>query len=251
MRDIDITLLFIIMIIIVYLPRKIYHYFLIVLLIVTTYYIRQENGLFSILFFLIAIYIDGKNNKYLKIFVYISVFILLCFIIISLKTSMEHTLISYSSRSMIEASNYSFGAIIAKFPKPFNYFLQTAFGQILPFPFYVYSTYPEVFFEWIEWLNPFYWLYVWLTILIVFFKSNILKKLSLNILILLFVSFIYIFLVSIGQTGVRRQMPVYPFVFFVSFVIGSFYTKRNKIIILFLSIFIILVLHGIYWFLKG
>lgn len=250
MRDIDITLLFVVMAIVVCLPRRIYHYIFLVLLIVVTYYVRQENGLFSLIFLLSAIYIDGKNNKYLKFFIYIIILILIGYTIIFILPYLQNTLYIYNSKSATEASSYSFGMVISKFPKPFNYLLQTVFGQILPFPFYCYSIYPEVIFEWIEWVNPFYWLYIWLIIIFMFFKTKILSYIQKNILILLIISCIYVFMVSIGQTGVRRQMPVYPFIFFASFSIGKFYSKKLKYSILLLSVFIICVLHIIYWVLK-
>lgn len=230
-------------------------YLYICLFIFITYYFRKESGLFCLAF--IGCYLCGfwieKYSKYKYFFFMIGGVLVLVILSLVFDTLMT-TLISYNTRSLTAADEMSLGAKVATgLPFPFNYILLSCFSQILPFPFYhrillcnaAWMNFPDWRLHIISCINPFYWSYIICVIIVKWKKALI----PVTMRYLFYAALLYIFLTSIAEFNVRRQMAVAPLFFYVYIILTHDLSLSIKRFYFMCSGIALLTLHGIYWFL--
>lgn len=228
-------------------------YLYIFLLILVTYYFRKESGLYCLAF--IGSYLCGfwieKYSKYKYFFFMIGG--VLGLVILSLVFNiLMTTLISYNTRSLLEANNISLGTkVAANIPFPFNYILLSCFSQILPFPFYHRITLCDtswmIFPDWrlhlFSCIIPFYWSYI-ICVIIMTWRSRVIKT---EIRFLFYSALLFIFLTSIAEFNLRRQMVIGPLFFYTYIILSHNLPLAKKTEFFIFSTLGLLLLHVFYY----
>ena len=245
-RDIHIFLLYTILFHCILVPRLAGRYLWFALLLGALYFLRKENALFAITFLFVFFYDRSIQKSTVLKYTLLAFGILLTILVaIILFDTLYATLSSYNARSLSAADSASFGqAVATRIPIPFNYLLLSAFSQILPFPFYLEFTRNEVhcFLYAITFVSPFYWLYI------IFAITRYWKSPAPALLRNLFYcALLYIFLTSIAEFNVRRQMVVTPLFFYLYIALTQNVKRFNKSMIFAVSTVCLWLLHFIYW----
>jgi len=250
LRDLHVALMFIITIYIVLQRISILNVIILFFVITFSYFLREETGVFMLLF--LAIYFIVFINrvvadKYIKYFIY------LIFIAIGIAFILNSGYINLFDRmfgNTIEraeelTSTGSMGAVIAKLPFGLNYISLFGFSQIQPFPpSWIFQTSDKGWFGFSYLIAGISWFIGWGFLLYGIVKRKILNRIDFKLVLMLFISLIYLFLMSVLEFNQRRQMAVYPILYLV--MVFSYLditiTQRTKIWVGMVIFYLILVL---------
>lgn len=252
MRDIHIALIYVLgFYIITGNEYNLKNYILLVGLGIVAYYIRAENGLFFLAFLGIWLYKSGSNRKIMIASASIAGIVAVVLSLGGIDTIYNmafSTVENYRERGLSRAGQGSLGVQLMTLPAPINYVGMSAFGQISPFPFWFVFRNGiltlKVIFYLPEAIAGLFWFLVWVRIVLHPQKALPFFKQYKWAVVL---SFLYIFVVSMGQPGARRLMAVYPIIF-----MGYMYINkkvfRAKEMLVGSAIYSMLLI--IYWILK-
>lgn len=250
LRDIHVCLLFTIMFYVALRPKQSYRYLLLLLLAVITFCFRMENGLFSVAIIFIPIYRTFCTGGIGKKSVIIATGLVFCVLaLIPILEVMDDTLMRYAERSSDAASVSSLGDKLNLLPTPLGAFAKAGFSQLLPFPVWLYMLSGENY-AWlriVEVLFPFYWIPIWMSLIYGWWNYRSLW--DRDLLMIFYVSILYITLNSIGELNVRRIMAVYP-VLLVCFLLLKQQFNLPKLQMNKLSYCMIFLFHLIYIVIK-
>lgn len=211
LRDIHVCLLFTTMFYVALRPKQPCRYLLLLLLAGITFCFRMENGLFSVTIMAIPLYRTFRTSSIGRKSVIIVIGLVFCALaLIPILEVMDNTLIRYAERSLDAASASSLGVKLNLLPTPLGELAKAGFSQLLPFPVWLYLLSGESY-AWlriVEVFFPFYWIPIWLSL--IYGWLNYRRLWDKDLLIIFYVSILYIILNSIGELNVRRIMAVYP-----------------------------------------
>ena len=250
LRDIHICLLFTIIVYISLCPKLSLRYFWFFLIIVLSLCFRIENGLFAILFIAIPLYRTYcRIGRVRKIVFWVIIGVVLIFVTIPIFEIMNNTIIHYSERSSDAASLSSLGNKLNLLPFPFGNLAKTCFSQLLPFPFWLRLVTGEsyAYLRIVESLFPIYWIPIWMSLIYGWWRYH--KKWDRDLLILFYISILYIVLNSSGELNSRRLMAVYPAIL-ICFILLQQQFPLKKVEMNKIAFFVYIFLHIIYLFAK-
>lgn len=246
-RDIFIYFTYVVLFYVLLTPRMQFRYLWIALLLFLSWFLRMENGMFACLF--VACFCFSKLKRYKLLLLIISGLIALGAFVLFYDTMLA-TLQRYNERSLSLASNESLGKLFAtKIPFPLNYLFLTCFSQLLPFPctMLLFKELDNTWLQRITVIIPFFWTYI-----LIFIVSNWrFNKIPAHILYLFYASLLYLFLTSIAEINLRRQMYVFPLFFFVYIHLTKDLPAHRKKRCFMITICSLLLLHCLYWGLKS
>lgn len=212
LRDIDITLLYTLLFYLC-INRKISGRFIyIAICIAICYFFRIESGLFALMFLFVGFWNNIRKASGLqKLILGTSVTIAVIFIFPSIFNQTDETLTLYAERSASHASADSMGMKVWSFLGPIKGVFQSIFCLMQPFPFYLQMRFN---YSWLlvnNIITPFYLI----TIIVCLFYG--LKKyyriIPRYVLYFTALSFLLIFLSSLGELNPRRALAVYPIIY--------------------------------------
>ena len=171
----------------------------------------MENGLFSIVFIAIPLYRVFRTIGIIKKSVILVAGVAFCVLaLIPIVDMMNDTLVRYAERSSDAASSSSLGNKLNLLPQPLEGLAKACFSQFLPFPIWLRLTTGEsyAYLRIVESFFPLYWIPIWMALFYGWWKYR--RKWDRDLLIIFYISILYILLNSMGEFQVRRLMAVYP-----------------------------------------
>lgn len=250
MRDVHVALLYSTLCFLAVKQAQICRYILLLALIIITCCLRLESGLFAIAFVLLALALKFYNTNFFGKFCVVCIILLIMISSYSdVLAIMNKTLDSYLERSVDFASNDSLGVKLNLLPFPISVLAKTIFAMLLPFPIWhpFQEDHSYSYLRIFECPFPIYWCVILLSLIhIIWTKWKILDN---EFKYLLFLSLIYLALVSASEFNVRRLMAFYPIIFSV-FLICKHKYKIPIVAYTGLVIFSLTLLHIIYLNIK-
>lgn len=237
-RDIHITLLFVIAIYLVHLRFSLKILILLFILQIITIEFRFEHGLAFTFFPIVFLYLKGGGYKYRKIYYTLLTFILIVIFtytlnyIINTFESIRLTVEYYTNRTTERIEDAEgFGTILYNLPIGLEQLSLVFFSQISPFPpwyglMQASETFIQIIHGVVKGIAPIFWGYVVYVVI-----TNIkyyYKKLSRLTIWLIIFMIIFLFVNTI-EIDVRRIMCVYPIMYIPFTYIHSQKTRNKKI----------------------
>ncbi|GEM_PF-4860966 len=233
-------------------------------LAVICYYFRVEHGYFMLVF--IGIFLQlwlrqfFRNSRVVVIVLSIVTCLLFTFyqprqlgVDRVINTGVK-SYTNYESKSLDYASVDSFGKELMRLPKPLNYFVTGAWGQIQPFPFWVHlGVKDKARNNWIWFpkaIAGIFWFFAWGYILKGVVKKPFLIKSMPPSLIYLCMTTLLLILLTTAEFSTRRIYCAYPPLYLLavfSYLRMSATERRSW---LFLLIVLLVSLHVLYSFMK-
>lgn len=262
LRDIHVSLLFVMAFYIIFSKKTIGGILFLVLLNYVVYWFRVEHGIFFLSFigYYTYAFLKEKRKQPIK---FLPIILLSIFVLSYLITNsyfdkyidtFTNTTTRYASFSEVSADPSGLGRTLFKLPPVIKEVVRAAFSQIQPFPISAglqttggvikYLAFPVM-------ISSIFWITVWAFIIYGFRKKRIIKSIPADLFIIFILSVLFIIGASSGSGDVRRIMAVYPIILVVSAKIFFQLTPKKCRKIFQHALFIFLALHILYFFLKS
>ncbi len=250
LRDVFIALFYTIMIYLALNKDIRMRYVLIVLLGVITYFFRYENGLFSLVFLLLAFFERFLHSHFVvKVFVGILAVGLMITTYSIIEESFQDTNDKYVEITSESGQSKEMKSV-SKMPFPLNYVVPVVDKVLAPTPFWIpFVTWKGNSWNWLQFslcLFPFYFLPRLLFILFSTFKD--IKGINREIIVLILIAALYL-LVNASNPTTRRMMAVYPAIFAVYMIVKEHSSVKMRRMVNY-SVFIFCGLYMLYFIVK-
>jgi len=260
LRDIHISLLFVLGFFILFTKRSLLKLFILILINLLVFLFRTEHAIYFMIFVIYYIYLLLKDNN--RKFQIVPLFListaifsyfLINYNVIQYWGILTNTTARYAEYANESADQSGFGAALLNLPPGISEFSRAAFSQILPFPiFYGVNTsrgvikllaFPIMF-------SAIIWITTWSFIIYGIRKKGLRKFIPNQLKVVFFLSILLIIGASSGSGDIRRLIPIYPIIILTSSVFYFKLTIAQRKGILIKSLIFIFGLHLIYFVLK-
>jgi len=228
----------------------------ILLIIIIVWQLRFGNALFLLIFLIYYIYNAYKKNKFVLVLSLICAVSLIILLFADIFIQASSTIDKYGSRGQAVGMEVddSLGKTLYSLPSPIQELAFFMYSQIKPFPSWSSLSKSKDIYSGIVNSLPIiysvYWFVIVFSLVRMLFINKIYRYIPKHLNLLLIISTVFLFTVTLGASDLRRIMYVYPMIFLV-YAVGKGKLElnlnrkiRNEVVIFYL------MLNVIYLFLK-